>query len=57
MLIAKLMLVYKKCKASFAFKNKLFKYVFFNICSLFTYLLSEVIINSSNRDIIIASLI
>jgi hypothetical protein len=48
-LIAKPILVYKKYKTSFKFRNKLFKYVFFNIYLLLTFIKKILIINKSSN--------
>jgi hypothetical protein len=65
-LTAKLILVYKKYKTSFKFKNKLFKHVFFNIYLLLTFIKKILIINGSsnivkasvfNYKVIIANLV
>jgi hypothetical protein len=50
-LIAKPILVYKKYKTSFEFKNKLFKHVFFNIYLLLTFIKKILIINKFSNII------
>jgi hypothetical protein len=50
-LTAKLILVYKKCKTSFEFKNKLFKHVFSNIYLLLTFIKKIPIIDRSSNII------
>ena len=48
-LTAKLILVYKKYKTSFKFKNKCFKYVFSNIYLLLTFTKKILIIDKSSN--------
>jgi hypothetical protein len=65
-LTAKLILVYKKYKTSFEFRNKLFKHVFFNIYLLLTFIKKILIVDGfnnivkasvSNYKVIIANLV
>jgi hypothetical protein len=65
-LTAKPILVYKKYKTSFEFKNKLFKHVFFNIYLLLTFIKKILIVdgfsniikaNAFNYKVIIANLV
>jgi hypothetical protein len=65
-LTAKLILVYKKYKTSFESRNKLFKYVFFNIYLLLTFIKKILIVDGfnnivkasvSNYKVIIANLV
>ena len=65
-LTAKPILVYKKYKTSFEFKNKLFKHVFFNIYLLLTFIKKILIVDGfnnivkasvSNYKVIIANLV
>ena len=51
------MLICKKCKASFKFKNKLFKHIFFNMCLLLVLLVNKIVFNPLNNDVVIASLV